>query len=217
MKDHQDKANAQPALLRAVGGVNTLETNSLCCAAAGIIAPSSATAEALIPHEKLRRAALADATLNAQARPLAQPVKGYTHLPLLSPTAQEQAVISAPCVLASSLRKAMENGAVSGKRCALTIADTLLQESHHGIRWYHSLGTPYVIVDICLRMLKPAELYKAQGFPADYHITHGADGKPFTVTQQVHMCGNSVSPPPMTALARANDPWEITLQQREAA
>ena len=68
-------------------------------------------------------------------------------------------------------------------------------------------GTPYVIVDICLRMLKPAELYKAQGFPADYIISHGADGKPFTKTQQVHMCGNSVSPPPMAALARANDPW----------
>ncbi|RMT29642.1 C-5 cytosine-specific DNA methylase, partial [Pseudomonas syringae pv. spinaceae] len=29
-------------------------------------------------------------------------------------------------------------------------------------------GMPYVIVDICLRMLKPSELYKAQGFPADY-------------------------------------------------
>ena len=68
-------------------------------------------------------------------------------------------------------------------------------------------GTPYVIVDICLRMLKPSELYKAQGFPADYVITHGADGKPFTNTQQVHMCGNSVSPPAMAALARANDPW----------
>jgi DNA (cytosine-5)-methyltransferase 1 len=68
-------------------------------------------------------------------------------------------------------------------------------------------GTPYVIVDICLRMLKPSELYKAQGFPADYVISHGADGKPFTKTQQVHMCGNSVSPPPMAALARANDPW----------
>ncbi len=68
-------------------------------------------------------------------------------------------------------------------------------------------GTPYVIVDICLRMLKPSELYKAQGFPAGYVITHGADGKPFTKTQQVHMCGNSVSPPPMAALAKANDPW----------
>ena len=78
-------------------------------------------------------------------------------------------------------------------------------------------GTPYVIVDICLRMLKPAELYKAQGFPADYIITHGADGKPFTITQQVHMCGNSVSPPPMAALARANDPWRTEQRQARAA
>lgn len=78
-------------------------------------------------------------------------------------------------------------------------------------------GTPYVIVDICLRMLKPTELYKAQGFPVDYIISHGADGKPFTKTQQVHMCGNSVSPPPMAALARANDPWRHAEQIREAA
>ena len=78
-------------------------------------------------------------------------------------------------------------------------------------------GTPYVIVDICLRMLKPTELYKAQGFPADYIISHGADGKPFTKTQQVHMCGNSVSPPPMAALARANDPWRAAERQSEAA
>ncbi|MEX5531496.1 DNA cytosine methyltransferase [Pseudomonas syringae] len=78
-------------------------------------------------------------------------------------------------------------------------------------------GTPYVIVDICLRMLKPSELYKAQGFPADYVITHGADGKPFTKTQQVHMCGNSVSPPPMAALARANDPWRVSERQAAAA
>ena len=78
-------------------------------------------------------------------------------------------------------------------------------------------GTPYVIVDICLRMLQPAELYKAQGFPGDYIICHGADGTPFTKTQQVHMCGNSVSPPPMAALARANDPWRATELQSVAA
>ena len=78
-------------------------------------------------------------------------------------------------------------------------------------------GTPNVIVDICLRMLQPAELYKAQGFPADYIISHGADGKPFTKTQQVHMCGNSVSPPPMAALARANDPWRVAERRAEAA
>ena len=78
-------------------------------------------------------------------------------------------------------------------------------------------GTPYVIVDLCLRMLQPAELYKAQGFPTDYIISHGADGKPFTKTQQVHMCGNSVSPPPMAALARANDPWRAIERQAVAA
>lgn len=78
-------------------------------------------------------------------------------------------------------------------------------------------GTPYVIVDICLRMLKPAELYKAQGFPADYNITHGVDGKPFNITKQVHMCGNSVSPPPMAALARANDPWRSVDRRSIAA
>ena len=77
-------------------------------------------------------------------------------------------------------------------------------------------GTPYVIVDICLRMLQPAELYKAQGFPGDYIISHGANGKPFTKTQQVHMCGNSVSPPPMAALARANDPWRVAVRQAAA-
>ncbi len=97
MKNPQDNANALPALLRAAGGVDTLETNSLCCAAAGIIASSSATAEALIPHEKLRGAALADATLNAQQRPLAQPAVGYTrHLgevnPAPNPAEQRQDV-----------------------------------------------------------------------------------------------------------------------------
>lgn len=80
MKNHQDNANALPALLRAACGVDTLETNSLCCAAAGIIAPLSVTAEALIPHEKLREAATPDATLIAQNRPPAQPVVGYKPL-----------------------------------------------------------------------------------------------------------------------------------------
>ena len=79
MKNQQNNTSALSALLRTANGGDTLETNSLCCAAAGIIAPSSATAEALIPHEKLRGAALSDATLTASVRPLAQPALGYTH------------------------------------------------------------------------------------------------------------------------------------------
>lgn len=65
-------------------------------------------------------------------------------------------------------------------------------------------GTPYVIVDIHLRMLRPHELYRAQGFPQDYIHTRTADGSPLTITAQVRMVGNSVSPPPLRALAEAN-------------
>ncbi len=96
-------------------------------------------------------------------------------------------------------------------------APTITTKDRLGLVTVMVKGTPYVIVDIRLRMLQPAELYRAQGFPTDYIITHGADGKPFTKTEQVHMCGNSVSPPPMAALARANDPWLATQSQPVAA
>lgn len=65
-------------------------------------------------------------------------------------------------------------------------------------------GTPYVIVDIGLRMLQPRELYLAQGFPSWYAIARGHDGRVFSKSAQVKMVGNSVSPPPMVALLRAN-------------
>jgi len=65
-------------------------------------------------------------------------------------------------------------------------------------------GTPYVIVDIGLRMLKPHELFRAQGFPKDYIIDRTANGTPLSTTAAVRMVGNSVSPPPIAALARAN-------------
>jgi len=65
-------------------------------------------------------------------------------------------------------------------------------------------GTPYVIVDIGLRMLKPHELYRAQGFPVGYIIDRTANGTPLTTSAAVRMVGNSVSPPPLRALAEAN-------------
>ena len=69
---------ALPALLRNASGIDTPVKNSLCCAATGVIKALRATAGVLIPHVKLRRAARVDATLNAQNRPLAQLVVGYT-------------------------------------------------------------------------------------------------------------------------------------------
>ncbi len=76
-------------------------------------------------------------------------------------------------------------------------------------------GTPYVIVDIGLRMLQPRELYLAQGFPASYIIDRGHDGRRFTKSAQVRMVGNSVSPPPAIALIRSN--WLVGSEQRAAA
>ena len=65
-------------------------------------------------------------------------------------------------------------------------------------------GTPYVIVDIGLRMLSPPELYRAQGFPDGYIIDRTADGRRLSKSAAVKMVGNSVSPPPLCAIARAN-------------
>ncbi|WP_312327880.1 DNA cytosine methyltransferase [Stenotrophomonas sp.] len=77
-------------------------------------------------------------------------------------------------------------------------------------------GTPYVIVDIGLRMLKPHELFRAQGFPASYIIDRTANGTPLTTSAAVRMVGNSVSPPPLRALAEANlDP--VSMPMAEAA
>lgn len=67
-------------------------------------------------------------------------------------------------------------------------------------------GQPFVIADIAMRMLQPRELYRAQGFPDSYIIDRGADGRRLTKTEQVRMCGNSVSPPVAAALTRANLP-----------
>jgi DNA (cytosine-5)-methyltransferase 1 len=65
-------------------------------------------------------------------------------------------------------------------------------------------GEQYAIADIGLRMLAPRELFRAQGFPEDYIIESGADGRMFTKTAQVRMCGNSVCPPVAAAVVRAN-------------
>jgi DNA (cytosine-5)-methyltransferase 1 len=63
-------------------------------------------------------------------------------------------------------------------------------------------GVAYVIVDIYLRMLVPRELYRCMDFPDSYIIDRGHDGRQFTKSQMVHMCGNSISIPPVVALLK---------------
>lgn len=72
----------------------------------------------------------------------------------------------------------------------------------------------YVIVDIGLRMLKPRELARAQGFPDDYVLNPVVRkflrGKwverPLTIAEQISAIGNSVCPPVARALVTANQP-----------
>ncbi|QDY50451.1 DNA cytosine methyltransferase [Stenotrophomonas maltophilia] len=82
--------------------------------------------------------------------------------------------------------------------------DTVTTKDRLALVTVHIQGTPYVIVDIGLRMLKPHELYRAQGFPPGYIIDRTANGTPLTTSAAVRMVGNSVSPPPLRALAEAN-------------
>lgn len=78
-------------------------------------------------------------------------------------------------------------------------------------------GQPFVVVDIGLRMLQPRELYSAQGFPTSYVIDRRADGTALSKSAQVRMCGNSVSPPPMAAIVRANYSDAAVAAERNAA
>lgn len=65
-------------------------------------------------------------------------------------------------------------------------------------------GAPYVVVDICLRMLAPRELATASGFPPQYILAHGHDGRVFSKAQQVFHIGNAVPPPLQQAVTAAN-------------
>jgi DNA (cytosine-5)-methyltransferase 1 len=65
----------------------------------------------------------------------------------------------------------------------------------------HGVNLP--IVDIGMRMLSPAELARAQGFPAAYVLDRLPDGSPLSKKSQVRLIGNSVCPPLAAAVIRA--------------
>jgi DNA (cytosine-5)-methyltransferase 1 len=84
-------------------------------------------------------------------------------------------------------------------------------------------GELWRLVDICMRMLVPRELYRGQGFPESYiieiEIEKMVRGKlrrvKLSQEAQVRMCGNSVCPPLAEALVRANVPEMIVWERRE--
>ena len=71
-------------------------------------------------------------------------------------------------------------------------------------------GKAWYIADITLRMLTPAELYRAMGFPVDYKIERDYTGKQYPKSKQVARCGNAVCPPMAEAVVKANLPeWHF--------
>lgn len=87
---------------------------------------------------------------------------------------------------------------------------------HLGLVTVRIDGELYSIADIGMRMLTPAELFAAQGFPSTYQFATGADGVPLTKTAQVRLAGNSVCPPVAEALVRANTGAHLHLHSRGA-
>lgn len=140
----------------------------------------------------------------ARARDAREPLSAITG------TGSQQRVVTctlSPDVEAGALRVAAFLATYYGNGDAVSLRDpldTVTTRDRLALVTVTIRGTPYVIVDIGLRMLKPHELYRAQGFPAEYTIDRTADGTPMTISQQVRMVGNSVSPPPLCALATAN-------------
>lgn len=74
---------------------------------------------------------------------------------------------------------------------------TLTTKDRYALVTVEIAGELYVMVDIGMRMLTPRELARCQGFPNDYWL-------PPTKTHAIAKIGNSVPPPVIAALLRAN-------------
>lgn len=93
--------------------------------------------------------------------------------------------------------------------------DTITSKARFGLVTIK--GQDYQIVDIGMRMLEPHELYRCQGFPADYQH-EVVMGKKLPKHAQVRMVGNSVPPGLARALVSANIPrWALVREMQESA
>lgn len=158
-------------------------------------------------HQNVVTAHLAHFRGNCDARSVADPLHtisaGGEHHALIECTLSSEQQEGALRV-AAFLMKYHANGGQWGDlrdpAPTVTAADTL------ALVTVTVRGTPMVIVDIALRMFDPEELKLCQGFPPDYVISHGHDGRVFSKSKRVHCIGNSVSPLPYMALLEANFP-----------
>ncbi|HGM6720240.1 TPA: DNA cytosine methyltransferase [Stenotrophomonas maltophilia] len=156
-------------------------------------------------HQRLTTAHLVTLRRNLDGQTTAEPLSticaGATHHGViecvLSPE-QEAGALRVAAFLMRYYGTGGQHGELDDPLATITTKDRL------ALVTVHLSGVPYVIVDIGLRMLKPHELFRAQGFPASYIIDRTQDGRQVSNSRAVAMVGNSVSPPPLIAILEAN-------------
>lgn len=181
-------------MMQANGGFNTTPGHDLRDPTSTITNTGS--------QQQLVTAHLAHLRGNCDARDITDPVMtisaGGQHHALVECTLSQERTESALRVAAFMIN-------YYGNGCARDLCeplDTVTTRDRLALVTVWVKDTPFVIVDIMLRMLAPHELYAAQGFPQSYIIDHGHDGRVFSKSEQVRMVGNSVSPYPAAALFR---------------
>ncbi|NDZ11532.1 modification methylase [Variovorax sp. WS11] len=169
-------------------------------------------------NQRLVTAHLAHLRGNCDARPLDEPLRtvsaGGQHHGLVEYHLAPEAEAGALRCAAFLIRYYGEGGQWGDLREPM---HTITTKDRLALVTVWIRGEPWVVVDICLRMLVPRELANATGFPRQYVIDRGHDGRMFTKTQQVAMIGNAVPPGLQRAVTAANfsDLWDQP--QRRAA
>lgn len=180
------------------GGYNTTPGHPLTRPASTIVGKAS--------QQQLVTANLVTLRRNCTGQPAAAPLPAITagaeHHALVECTLSPEVIEEKALRVAAFLINYYGNGDARDPGKPL---DTITTKDRLALVTVVYQGTPYVIIDIGLRMLQPRELYGCQGMPSNYIIDRGHDGRTFSKSDQVKMVGNSVSPYPMAALVKANE------------
>ncbi len=153
---------------------------------------------------------------NCDARDAQEPLRtisaGGEHHGIVECTLSPEQTEDAERVAAFMMRYYGEGGQWSDPRDPMT---TITTKDRMALVTVTIKGTPYVIVDIGLRMLEPRELFRAQDFPDSYIIDRGHDGRKFSKSTQVRMVGNSVNPMMAAGFLSLNAP-HLAVQRKVA-
>jgi DNA (cytosine-5)-methyltransferase 1 len=195
-------------LAQANDGFNTTPGHDLRRPMSGITTKGS--------QQQLVTAHLAHLRGNCDARPLGEPLRtvsaGGEHHGLVEYHLSKNDEAGALRCAAFLMRYHGHGGQWADMRDPMT---TVTTHDRLALVTVWIKGEPWVIVDICLRMLEPRELYRAQGFPDSYVIDRGHDGRRFSKATQIRLCGNAVPPGLGAAVIRAQ--WNSRPAERLAA